>query len=87
MHLLRTPYTQHRTGPNYRPDADVLAKSEATQEKLLFYAGDKVRHPTFGNGVVISSVTSGGDYQVTVAFKGKGIKRLLQSIAPLEKVE
>jgi DNA helicase-2/ATP-dependent DNA helicase PcrA len=86
MHLLRTPYSQHSTAPNYRSNAAVDTEAAAVQEKLLFYAGERVRHPTFGEGVVISSVTSRGDYQVTVAFKGKGIKRLLHSIAPLEKV-
>ena len=52
-----------------------------------FAAGDKVRHATFGEGVVVSSTGTGGDTQVTVAFTGQGIKRLMLSFAPLEKVE
>ncbi len=49
--------------------------------------GDKVRHPTFGDGMVVSSVPSGGDYEVTVAFDGgAGVKRLLLSYANLEKL-
>ena len=51
-------------------------------------AGDKVRHTAFGDGIVVSCAPSGGDFEVTVAFKeGKGVKRLLLSFAPLEKVE
>ena len=50
--------------------------------------GDKVRHATFGDGIVMSCKASGGDFEVTVAFKeGHGVKRLLLSFAPLEKVE
>ena len=51
-------------------------------------AGDKVRHKTFGDGIVVSCDPSGEDFEVTVAFKdGQGVKRLLLSFAPLERVE
>ena len=50
-------------------------------------AGDKVSHATFGQGVVVSCKESGGDFEVTVAFKeGHGVKRLLLGFAPLQKV-
>jgi DNA helicase-2/ATP-dependent DNA helicase PcrA len=53
-----------------------------------FAAGDRVRHEKFGTGIVVSCEPSGGDYQVVVAFQGEaGIKKLLLSFAPLEKVE
>jgi DNA helicase-2/ATP-dependent DNA helicase PcrA len=52
-----------------------------------FRPGDHVRHERFGEGVVVSCEPSGGDYQVVVAFQGEaGIKKLLLSFAPLEKV-
>jgi DNA helicase-2/ATP-dependent DNA helicase PcrA len=44
-----------------------------------------VNHQIFGPGVVIESKAVGGDEQVTVAFSGVGIKRLMASIAPMEK--
>jgi len=51
-------------------------------------AGDHVRHAKFGEGIVVSCEPSGPDYQVTVAFQGEaGIKKVLLSFAPLEKVE
>ncbi len=50
-----------------------------------FHAGDKVHHSTFGDGVVVSSKVNGADEEVEVAFVGKGVKRLLASIARLEK--
>ncbi|HUF53696.1 MAG TPA: UvrD-helicase domain-containing protein [Dehalococcoidia bacterium] len=52
-----------------------------------FNAGDRVRHEKFGEGIVVSSEPSGGDFQVVVAFQGTaGIKKLLLSFAPLEKL-
>jgi DNA helicase-2/ATP-dependent DNA helicase PcrA len=51
-----------------------------------FAAGDRVRHQTFGVGVVVACVAQGGDQQVTVAFPDQGVKKLLQSFARLEPV-
>ena len=48
--------------------------------------GDKVLHGTFGEGMVLSCVPSGQDFEVTVAFDGGGIRRLLLSFAKLEKL-
>ncbi len=53
----------------------------------IFNAGDHVRHPKFGEGIVVSCEPSGLDFQVVVAFQGEaGIKKLLLSFAPLERV-
>ena len=48
--------------------------------------GQKVHHGTFGDGMVVSCVPSGHDYEVTVAFDGAGVKRLLLSYANLDVV-
>jgi DNA helicase-2/ATP-dependent DNA helicase PcrA len=53
-----------------------------------FLAGDRVRHARFGDGIVVNCELYGADQKVTVAFKGEaGIKKLLLSYAPLERVE
>ncbi len=52
-----------------------------------FRTGDEVQHAVFGKGVVIESKVERGDEQVTVAFAGVGLKRLMASMAPLEKLE
>jgi DNA helicase-2/ATP-dependent DNA helicase PcrA len=49
-------------------------------------AGDRVRHSQFGEGVVVNSKKVREDSEVTVAFSGQGIKKLLQSLAKLAKV-
>jgi DNA helicase-2/ATP-dependent DNA helicase PcrA len=49
-------------------------------------AGDHVRHAQFGEGIVVSYKAVNDDAEVTVAFDGAGIKKLLASFARLEKV-
>ena len=62
--------------------------ADSPAPKLELGTGDKVRHATFGDGIVTGCKASGDDVEVTVAFsEGNGIKRLLLSFAPLEKVE
>jgi DNA helicase-2/ATP-dependent DNA helicase PcrA len=64
-------------------DEDTLAAPSGDS----FRAGDRVRHPRFGEGVVVSCDRSGSDYQVVVAFSGEaGIKKLLLSFATLERL-
>lgn len=47
--------------------------------------GDKVTHPTFGNGTVITSKIVGKDEELQVAFDGAGVKRLLAAYAKLTR--
>ena len=51
-----------------------------------FRAGQAVRHPKFGEGVVVSCAGTGKDCIVTVAFRTKGVKRLALAFAPLETI-
>ncbi|GAB4111162.1 MAG: UvrD-helicase domain-containing protein [Roseiflexaceae bacterium] len=52
-----------------------------------FFAGQRVRHALFGEGVVVSSRILDDDEEVTVAFPSKGVKKLLASFAKLERAE
>jgi DNA helicase-2/ATP-dependent DNA helicase PcrA len=58
--------------------------AEATSPS--FAPGDRVTHTAFGNGVVIACELVPGDQQVTVAFEGKGVKKLMLSFAPLRAI-
>ncbi len=53
-----------------------------------FRAGDHVGHARFGQGVVVACLETPtrDDFEVTVAFKGQGVKRLLAGLAGLEKL-
>ncbi|MGQ9512421.1 UvrD-helicase domain-containing protein [Thermodesulfitimonas sp.] len=48
--------------------------------------GDRVAHRKWGPGTVVSITGSGEDTRVTVAFPAVGIKTLLLSYAPLERL-
>lgn len=50
-----------------------------------FNPGDKVMHPTFGEGTVVSSKIVGSDEELQVAFEGAGVKRLLAAYAKLTR--
>ena len=49
--------------------------------------GDWVRHSKFGDGVVMDCSPDKGDQVVAVSFKEAGVKKLLLSLAPLQKIE
>ena len=75
-----------RTRPMAAPRG-VGPNAEAAAGADNYRTGDKVKHVKFGEGVVVSVKATPSDMEVTVAFKdGHGIKRLLMSFAPLEKV-
>jgi len=50
-----------------------------------FRAGDRVSHPKFGDGAVVSVRDLGDDQEVTIAFVGAGVKKLMASLARIEK--
>src|SRR5581483_3457358 len=66
------------------------ARSSFTEKKRPerepeFRAGDKVMHPTFGEGTIVSSKVVGNDEELQVAFEGAGVKRLLAAYAKLTR--
>ncbi len=67
-----------RTSPALESRADCNAEP--------YRAGDKVRSPHWGTGTVISAEGEGDKLIISVAFPNQGIKRLLASIAPIERV-
>ena len=66
--------------------ASTPAPRLATRSADEFAPGERVKHDVFGEGVVVSSAGSGSDTQVTVAFVGEGVKRLMLSFAPIERI-
>jgi DNA helicase-2/ATP-dependent DNA helicase PcrA len=70
--------------------ADLLAKKaqalQQPKELIALNPGDRVRHTKFGDGQVIGIKPTGQDKEVIIAFEGAGVKKLLLSMAPLEKI-
>ena len=83
-HLIASP--EEKAAQEKRPRRDPVSPQEAESPVAPpLRDGDRVRHPQFGEGLVMSCSPSGQDHEVTVAFKEGGVKRLLYSFARLEK--
>ncbi len=54
---------------------------------LTLKVGDHVHHSKFGSGIVMNCSPTRNDQELTVVFEKAGVKKLLASLAPLEKVE
>jgi len=54
---------------------------------LVLKVGDHVHHSKFGPGIVMNCLPTRDDQELTVAFEEAGVKKLLASLAPLEKIE
>ena len=64
--------------------ANALA-GEAMQK--LFAPGDRVRHPKFGFGEVMTVTGAGADSRIRIRFETAGEKELALTIAPIVRVE
>jgi DNA helicase-2/ATP-dependent DNA helicase PcrA len=74
--------TQWNRGAGYTPGN--LPSPVSTPQ---FCAGQRVRHATFGEGLVIESRVDRDGEMVTVAFEDMGLKRLMAGLANLERLE
>ena len=75
-------------GSSIRAAALAAAAASPAPSGPQLRVGDLVRHRAFGEGIVMAIDVTASDVEVTVEFAGGvGVKRLLLSFAPLEKVE
>jgi len=69
---------------------DFTRNSETPVEPVRTFTlkvGDHVRHSKFGSGIVMTCNATKDDQELTVVFEEFGVKKLLASLAPLEKIE
>jgi DNA helicase-2/ATP-dependent DNA helicase PcrA len=76
------PAATNRAVPFRLNIPSVPAKPVAPQ--LRYQTGQNVRHPEFGEGVVLESKLVGSDELLTIAFQEVGLKRLVASLAKLQ---
>lgn len=68
------------------PQVEEIIEKAVPEKRVRLKVGDKVMHREFGEGVVIQVEPLGDDVMITVFFSGAGSKRLLLSLAPLQKI-
>jgi DNA helicase-2/ATP-dependent DNA helicase PcrA len=69
-----------------RSGAEGASGAQSATHKPQFNRRDSVEHAKFGVGTVIESNLTRDDEEVTIAFPGVGIKKLLASLAGLKKL-
>ncbi len=72
-----------------KKDFDELRDPQWDDEpaEIPFHKGNAVKHPKFGQGIVLEVEGSGADLKVTVSFPNHGKKKLDVKIAKLEMIE
>lgn len=68
------------------PAVEVILNAVTERQSSGFRAGDRVRHHTFGDGMVLAIQGSGEQMKVTVNFPRIGTKTLVLAYAPLERL-
>ncbi len=70
-----------------------MPKQETVKKKVvpkhafaLYSAGSRVKHPTWGVGVVRDCYGDGDDQKITVNFPSIGVKRIAIKFVNLEKI-
>ena len=70
-------------GPKSYVQAASAPSEDFRPAEANWNAGDRVSHPKFGVGTVVAVQKRPDDIELSVAFETAGLKRLLQSFAPL----
>ena len=65
----------------------VRKQTVAASDGAAWKVGDKVMHKKWNIGTVVKVTGEGTNQEIDVAFAGMGIKRLLASFAPIERIE
>ncbi len=67
----------------YRQAARPAPSADGGKDYSAYKAGVKVRHPKFGEGLIVGTKGQGSAMVVSVSFPGLGIKALSAQLAPL----
>ncbi len=65
----------------------VHKQTVVANDEAVWKVGDKVMHKKWNVGTVVKVTGEGTNQEIDVAFAGMGIKRLLASFAPIERIE
>ena len=100
--LVERPDTEYRErmpmstlphyGGNFAPKRETLtvtpsARPASRTKREIFCEGDRVVHPTFGEGEVLSVKPLGADTLYEIVFDRAGTKKLMATFAKLKKID
>ena len=71
---------------NRKSDEDDLNEPQKKLKSDKLVAGDKVLHKAWGVGTIVQLSGEGDDQKAVIAFESKGIKTVMMSYAPIEKI-
>ena len=72
-----------------KPASTPIARSSSfgpTQNKTNYSVGERVKHKTFGEGMITSVTNMGNDSMLEIAFDSVGTKKVMANFARLEKI-
>lgn len=78
-------YSSGNYTPGYKRTFTAPPKPETKTSAAVFKAGDTVTHPIFGDGMVLSAKSIGGDMLYEVAFDKAGTKKIMGNFAKMSK--
>jgi DNA helicase-2/ATP-dependent DNA helicase PcrA len=81
-----SPILRADTRLRFGPSRAEMIEQPSSPRLSTVKVGERVRHSTFGEGLVVGCLATKDDYEVTIAFEDDGVKRFLLSFAPLEKI-
>jgi DNA helicase-2/ATP-dependent DNA helicase PcrA len=79
-----TDTASSRGGAGPRPVHTRPAQRESIPTESRYRTGQRVKHPSFGEGMIIESKGTGDDEIIVIAFEGTGIKRLAANMVELK---
>lgn len=65
---------------------NIRAGAQKVQAGTVFAVGDRVKHPMFGEGDILSASPMGGDVLYEIEFSNGSVKRLMGNYAKLVKI-
>ena len=80
-------YLQKKQTTSARIQRADKSQSSSSSSTDGWSVGMKVSHKKWGTGTIVRITGKGDRQEIDVAFAGMGIKRLLASFAPIEKIE
>ncbi len=81
-----TEVTWEQADITLSPAAEAIITAAVPREPGGLRTGDRVRHNTFGEGMILATQGSGEQMKVTVHFRNIGTKTIVLAYAPLEKL-